>query len=81
MQNLLFHQLLKIFQNKHNIKLIKGEITAQKNGAEDLLSVYVPGAAIKDFFLGGNYKLKLSGATNDSKLTVNEGWVSIQRYF
>ena len=63
----------------NSFKLIKGEITAQKNGAEDLLSVYVPGAAIKDFFLGGNYKLNLSGTTNDSKLTVNEGWISIQK--
>lgn len=63
----------------NSFKLFKGEIAAQKSDAKDFLSVYIPGAAIKDFFLGGSYKLGISTTTNDSRITVNDGWVSVRK--
>jgi len=58
--------------------LLKGEITAIKEGAKEFLNVLVPGANIKDYFLGGQYKLSPSNS-NIAKLEVIDGWVSVNQ--
>jgi hypothetical protein len=62
--------------SKNSIRLLKGEITAIKSGAENFLKIEVPGANVQDYFLGGRFKLKVSDA-NHTELTVMDGWVSV----
>ncbi len=61
----------------NNIRLAKGSLLASKDGAKEFLTVEVPGAAIKDYYLGSNYRISTSGE-NKSVLEVFDGWVSVK---
>jgi hypothetical protein len=77
--NILLEPNTKIQRlSSNSFLLLKGEITAIKDGAKEFLNVLVPGASIKDFFLGGQYKLSLSNS-NLAKLEVIDGWVSVNQ--
>jgi hypothetical protein len=60
------------------IRLLRGSILAMKDGAKDFLSIEVPGAEIKDYFLGGQLKLSLTDP-KVSILEVIDGWTSIKK--
>jgi hypothetical protein len=60
----------------NKIKLVKGEISTNKEGANDFLSIEIPGAEIKDFLLGG--KSKITILNKKSFLEVSDGWVSVR---
>jgi hypothetical protein len=77
--NILLEPSTKIQKlSSNSFLLLKGEITANKEGAKEFLNVLVPGANIKDYFLGGQYKLSLSNS-NITKLEVYDGWVSVNQ--
>ena len=60
------------------IRLLKGSILAVKKDANELLSIEVPGADIKDYFLGGQLKVTVTNP-EASLLEVIDGWVSINK--
>jgi len=60
------------------IRLLKGSILAVKKDADELLSIEVPGADIKDYFLGGQLKVTVTNP-EASLLEVIDGWVSINK--
>jgi len=60
------------------IRLLKGSILAVKKDANELLSIEVPGAEIKDYFLGGQLKVTVTNP-EASLLEVIDGWVSINK--
>lgn len=77
--NILLEPNTKIQRlSSNSFLLLKGEITAIKEGAKEFLNVLVPGANIRDYFLGGQYKLSISNS-NISKLEVIDGWVSVNQ--
>lgn len=61
----------------NNILLIKGSLLASKDGAKQFLTVEVPGAAIKDYYLGSNYRVSTS-SENKSALEMFDGWVTVK---
>jgi hypothetical protein len=65
-------------KDANKIQLLRGSILAMKDGAKDFLSIEVPGAEIKDYFLGGQLKLSLTDP-KVSILEVIDGWTSIKK--
>jgi len=69
----------KIERLKSNkIRLLQGAILSMKNGAKEFLSIDVPGAEIKDYFLGGQFRLDLA-EPKVSILEVIDGWVLVEK--
>lgn len=60
----------------NKIHLLKGSISVFKDGAEERLSIEVPAAEIKDYYLGGQLKVTVTDQ-KASVLEVTDGWVSI----
>ena len=60
----------------NKIQLISGILSANKNGASKLLTLVVPGAEIKDYFLGGQFSLAVN-EDNITTLNVYDGWTTI----
>ena len=77
--NLFLDPETKIQRLKANdVRLLKGTITAMKDGAKKFLSIGVPGAEIKDYFLGGQSKVTLIDQKT-SFLEVMDGWASVNK--
>jgi hypothetical protein len=77
--NLFLDPETKIQRLKANdVRLLKGTIIAMKDGAKKFLSIGVPGAEIKDYFLGGQFKVTLIDQKT-SFLEVIEGWASVNK--
>jgi hypothetical protein len=77
--NILLEPAARIKRVKADqIQLYQGTIFVRKEFAEKFFSVLVPGAEVKDFFLGGSYKLTVEGSKN-SLLEVSDGWVSVNK--
>lgn len=75
--NLFLDPETKIQRLKSNdVRLLKGTITAMKDGAKKFLSIEVLGAEIKDYFLGGQSKVTLVDQKT-SFLEVTDGWVAL----
>ena len=75
--NLFLDPETKIQRLKSNdVRLLKGTITAEKDGAKKFLSIEVLGAEIKDYFLGGQSKVTLVDQKT-SFLEVTDGWVAL----
>ena len=75
--NLFLDPETKIQRLKANdVRLLKGTITAMKDGAKKFLSIEVLGAEINDYFLGGQSKVTLIDQKT-SLLEVTDGWVAL----
>lgn len=69
----------KIERLKGNrIRVLQGSMLAVKERANEFLIMEVPGAEIKDYFLGGQSKLSLTDP-KVSLLEVIDGWVSVKK--
>ena len=60
----------------NKIQLLSGILSANKKGASKLLTLVVPGAEIKDYFLGGQFTLAVN-EENITTVNVNDGWTTI----
>ena len=77
--NLFLDPDTKIQRLKSNdVRLLKGTILAMKNGAKEFLSIEVPGAEIKDYYLGGQFKVTFINE-NTSFLEVIDGWAAVNK--
>jgi hypothetical protein len=77
--NLFLDPETKIQRLKANdVRLLKGTIVSLKDGAKKFLSIEVPGAEIKDYFLGGQSKITFINEKL-SLLEVTYGWTSINK--
>jgi hypothetical protein len=65
-------------RSSNKIQLLKGSISVSKDGAEERLSIEVPGAEIKDYYLGGQLKVTVSDPAA-SLLEVIDGWESVTK--
>lgn len=60
----------------NKIQLLSGMLSANKKGANKLLTLVVPEAEIKDYFLGGQFTLAVN-EDNITTVNVNDGWTTI----
>ncbi|NWF91053.1 MAG: hypothetical protein HXY50_16525 [Ignavibacteriaceae bacterium] len=58
------------------VQLYAGALTANKENATKPLTIVVPSAEIKDFFVGGHYRAVVDD-NNITSINVSDGWVSI----